>query len=177
MLQDMKKLTYTILLFALLCSSAFAGTPWGNYLSLPNSGNATKVLNIEYTPGTIPENYGYRSPDLAILRNQVLAGDKEAIKLTYRLIQKSDGGLLEDLIAILSSTIRARPEFFLIEMSKINPNQDILKFILLKPGLEYVDRRDAQEYEIKMREKALLSVSNSNVKAFKDICLKLIKSK
>ncbi len=177
MLHAMIKLTYIILLFTLLCSPAFAETPWENYLSLPNSENATKVLNIEYTSGAIPENYGYLSPDLEILRNQVLAGDPEAIKLTYRLVLKSDGGLLEDLIAILSSTIRVRPEFFLKEMSKINPNRNILKFILLKPGLEYVDRREAQEYDIKMREKALLSVSDSNVNAFKDICLELIKSK
>jgi hypothetical protein len=173
----MTKFVYIFLLFTLLSSSVFAGTPWENYLSLPNSENATKVLNIEYTSGVIPENYGYWSPDLEILRTQVLAGDAEAIKLTYRLIQKSDGGLLEDLISILNSTIRVRPEFFLIEMSKINPSRDILKFILLKPGSEYVDRRDAQEYEIKMREKALLSVSDGNAKAFKDICLEIIKSR
>jgi hypothetical protein len=34
-------------------------------------------------------------------------------RISYRQIQRSNGGLLEDLVMILNRTIRAQPEFFL----------------------------------------------------------------
>jgi hypothetical protein len=132
----MKKLIYITFIILILAGPVFAETPWEAYLALPTPENASKVVGIEYTPGAIPENYGYWAPDLDILRNQVIGGDKESFKLTYRIIKKSDGGLLEDLIVILSHTIRARPEFFLREMSELNPEHSLLGSILLMPGLD-----------------------------------------
>lgn len=38
---------------------------------LPTPENASKVSQIEYSPGTIPPDYGYQAPDLKILQNQV----------------------------------------------------------------------------------------------------------
>lgn len=168
---------YIILVLFLLSCPAFADTPWEDYMALPTLENAAKVTKIEYTKGAIPENYGYWAPDLDILRNQVLGCDKEAFRLTFRLIQKSDGGLLESLIVILSHTIRPHPKFFLEEMSALNPRRAILKSIFLMPGLEYVDRMDAQQYEIKMREKALATISDKKLNAFRAICLEIMKNK
>lgn len=95
-----------------ISSHTSAGTLWEEYLSHPIPGNAAKVIKIEYTPGTVSQNRGYWAPDLQNLRNQVSGSDSEAFKLTYRLIQKTDGGLAEDLTVILSHTVRARPGFF-----------------------------------------------------------------
>jgi hypothetical protein len=171
----MKELISIIFLGLISTSPAFAKTPWEGYLELPTPENASEVMKIEYTPGSIPESYGYWAPDLNILRNQVMGGDKESFRLTLRLIQESDGWLPEDLIVILDHTIRARPEFFLREMSELNPDRNVLKSILLMQGLEYVDRRDAQRYEIDMRRKALSKVSDISLKNYRDICLELMK--
>jgi hypothetical protein len=166
-----------VLMVFLIVSNAFAGTAWEEYLSHPNPDNAAKVNKIEYTPGAIPKDYGYWAPDLNILLNQVMGGDEEAFKLTYRLILVSEGGLAEDLTVIISHTIRSHPEFFLKEMVGLRPQNAILKAILLMPGAEYVDRSEAQRYEIEMRKKALISVSNKSYIDFKDRCLKTLNGK
>jgi hypothetical protein len=159
----------------LTIGTALAETPWETYLSLPTAGNASRVSAIKYSPGAIPSGYGYLASDLDILKIQVLAGDREAFRLTYRLILKSDGGPLGELIAILAHSIRPNPEFFLREMATLKPHPQGLKSILLMPGLEYVDRRNAQDYEIEMRRKALASVKNEDLRSIRDQCLKLMK--
>lgn len=170
----MKKYFLSILLLFIASTHASAKTPWESYLTLPIPERASKVLTIEYTPGEIPENHGYWAPDLNILRNQVLACDRESFRLAYRLIEKADGGLFEDIVVILAQTIRVHPEFFLKEMSELNPEKDVLRSILMTPGLEYTDRSYARRYELYMRRMALTDVSNLSLKDFRDTCLELI---
>jgi len=170
----MKKSFLFILLLFIATTQASAKTPWESYLALPIPERASKVDAIEYTPGAIPDERGYWAPDLNILRNQVLAGDGASFRLAYRLVEKADGGLLEELIAILGHTIRVHPDFFLKEMSKLNPDQDLLRSILMTPGLEYVDRNYARRYELYMRRMALTDVSTLSLSEFRDSCLKLI---
>ena len=162
---------------AILLSSenAIAKTRWETYLSLPTPQNASMVTAIEYTPGVIPEKSGYWVPDLAILRNQVLDGDAEAFRLSYRLFEKADGGLAEDLAVILSYTIRAHPEFFLRELSALQPSDRNLESILLMLGTEYTDRLEAQRYEMRMRIGALESVKIKSLQIFRNRCLKATK--
>jgi|SRR5208283_2074934 len=155
---------------------ALGETLWEAYLSFPTPRNASVVSRIEYTTGAIPEGYGYLKPDLDILRNQVLAGDSEAFRLTYRLLQKADGALAEDLTVILSDTIRARPEFFLKELSALRPNTDSLEGILLMSGTEYTDRPEAERYERKMRTKALEAIKSKTLKHFRDRCLGIMRT-
>lgn len=169
-----KKCACLMLPLLLAGSHAFAKTPWESYLMLPIPDRASKVDRIEYTPGEVPEAYGYREPDLDILRNQVMACDRESFRLTYRLIENADGGLLEDLIAILSHTIRVHPEFFLKEMSELDPDPEILRSVLMSPGLEYTDRNYARRYELYMRRIAITDVSAIKLKDFREVCLELI---
>jgi hypothetical protein len=170
----MKKYLFLIFILVIAGTEAIAKTPWESYLALPAPENASKVVVVEYTPGATPENHGYLESDLRILRNQVLGGDRESFRLAYRLIENSGGVLVEDLIVILSQTIRAHPEFFLKEMSELNPDRNTLKSILTMPGLEYTDRKYAKRYEIYMRRMALTGVSNISLKDFRDTCLDLI---
>jgi hypothetical protein len=168
------KISIIILIVLAATRLVFAETPWEVYLSLPTPENATRVTKIEYTPGTISNKYRYWAPDLNIMGNQILGGDREAFRLAYRLLQKADGGLLEELTIVLSRVIRVRPGVFLEEMSALRPNRATLKSILLMPGLEYVDRREAQCYEIKMRRHALAVVENKTLRQIRDTCLKII---
>jgi hypothetical protein len=151
-----------------------AKTTWEAYLNLPNQENARKVVSIEYSEGAIPKDYGYWAPDLKILKVQVLAGDGEAFQLTYRLMRSSDGGLLEELISILASSIRPQPELFLEQMKSLNPSERVLAGILNMSGLEYVDRKYAQEYEHLQRRSAISSVRLASLKAIKEECLRIL---
>ena len=158
-----------------VCPFVNAKTPWESYLDVPSAENAKNVSSIEYTEGAIPKGYGYWAPDLEILKNQVIAGDRDAFRLTYKLMSESDGGLLEELVAILASSIRPQPEVFLREIGFLNPSEAILKGILSMPGLEYVDRINAQEYELLQRKKAISSVTAKDLAPVKEKCLLLLK--
>jgi len=172
----MKILIYVLFLTVLTACPALGMTTWEAYLSNPTPELVSKVSRIEYSKDSNTEKGGYYAPDLDILRNQVLAGDSEAFRLAYRLLEKTDGGLLEELTVILSHTIRARPEFFLRELSALQPNTSVLKSILLMPGLEYTDRTEARQYELKMRAKALETVQTISLKPFRDMCLRIIRN-
>jgi len=153
-----------------LCAST--QTPWEAYLSLPTPENAAKVLRIAYSIGDEDE---YRPADLDLLRIQVLAGDVEAFRLTYRLLVQADGGLLEELANILGRSIRSEPALFLREVASLRPDEKILEFILSSPGLEYVDRPEAQRYEIEMRRRALAGIKNAELTNIREHCLALMK--
>ena len=171
----MNKLIIITLISLSTALSAFAETRWETYLENPTPKNAASVEAIEYTPGKIPENYGYWAPDLIILQNQILGGDIEAFRLAYRLREKAQGGLLEELTILLSRAIRPRPEFFLKEMSVLQPKREALKDVLLMPGEEYVDRLTAKKYETKMRLKALTSVNDKKLTDMRNKCLEILK--
>jgi hypothetical protein len=172
----MKNLMYVFFLTILTACPALGMTTWEAYLSNPIPELASKVNRIEYSKDSNKEKAGYYAPDLDILKNQILAGDSEAFHLVYRLLEMTDGGLLEDLTVILSHTIRTRPEFFLRELSVLKPNISVLKSILLMPGLEYTDRIEAQQYELRMRGKALERIKTISLKPFRDKCIKILRN-
>ena len=147
--------TLSVLLSLLTVSSSHA-TPWEDFLNLPAPQNAAATRSIDYTE---PVQGGYLSGDLDILQTQVLAGDANAFQLAFRLYEKADGGLAEELGVILSKTIRTNPSFFLRQIALIDPSCKRFQWILNTPGLEYVDRPKAAKYEVEMRKKALSSVT------------------
>ena len=170
----MKKTALFTLLFLALPAVALAKTPWESYLTLPAPEYASKVTEIEYSPESDIAAGDHVTSDLKILRNQVMAGDRESFRLAYRLIETSDDGLLGELVTILGNTIRVAPEFFLTQMADLNPRENILQAILLSPGTEYTDRTYAQRYEIYMRKMALTGVSDISLKDIRETCLELI---
>jgi hypothetical protein len=171
----MKKIIYSFIIIILTNGHALCETFWETYLEKPTPENAFAVDSIKYSPGAIPEKYGYWSPDLSILRNQVLGGDHESFRLAYRLILQSDGALAEELTMVLSHSIRPNPTFFLKHISKLKPNKIVLNKILLMPGLEYVDRFEARQYEIDMRRNALAGVTDVSLISYRDYCLEIMK--
>jgi len=150
----------------LLSSTAVAKTPWEAYLDHPTSANAERVQAIAYST---PIEGSYDADDLAILRLQVVAADPAAFGLAYRLDETSDGALAEELSAILADAIRPNPAFFLAQVKALD--QPCAKFNVDVAGLEYVDRPDAQQYELEMRRQALASVASPSLAGVRDECL------
>jgi len=156
----MKKI---LILLIFTSSNALSETLWEEYLALPNDLNAEVVEVIEYSEGAIPENYGYWAPDLLILQNQVNSGSENSLRLAIRLMLLSDGGLREDLTALIARSIRIDPLQFLEVTEQLALSDAVLKSILNMPGLEYVDRPKAQNYELSQRVSALRSVQEPSL--------------
>ena len=168
-----ESLAGVMLMAAVVAGTGGAPTPWETYLALPSAENAAKVERIEYSSGE-PAPVGYRALDLQILRLQVVAGDIEAFRLAYRLRERSDAGLLEELTGILARAIRPQPDMFLEAVSSLRPSRAALESILMMPGLEYVDRPRAQGFEIAMRRKAIEGVQVPRLRGAQERCLELL---
>jgi hypothetical protein len=154
------------ILLLLASTTVAAKTPWETYLDEPSGHNAARVEAITYS--RLVEG-GYDADDLDILRLQVLAADPAAFRLTYRLYRGSDGGLSEELAAILASSIRPHPEFFLAEVEALK--RPCSEFDVDVPGPEYVDRPLARRYELRMRRAALESVASKALGPVRTECL------
>jgi len=147
--------------------AACAETEWEKYLANPTPQQAERVNRIEASDnGAAAGSY-----ELQILQNQVLAQDGDAFRLAYRLFTSSDGGLAEDLGALLGRAIRVQPQFFLQQIQLLNVSCSDFVWVLNMPGLEYSDRADAQRYEIEMRKEALRSVMTAELVTVRDQCL------
>ena len=160
--------TFCGLLLLFWLHSACAETEWEKYLANPTPQQAARVTKVEASD----KGDAGGDDELQILQNQVLAQDSQAFRLAYRLYQSSDGGLAEDLGALLARTIRPHPQFFLQQVQLLNVPCSKLRWFLNMPGLEYTDRPNAKHYEIEMRKVALRSVTTSELAEVRDQCLK-----
>src|SRR5262245_13380705 len=115
-------------------TNALAETEWEKYLAHPTPQQAARVNRIEASDKSVQVGGDY---ELQILQDQVLAQDIQAFRLAYRLYVSSDGGLSEDLGALLAKTIRAHPQFFLRQVASMNISCAKLTWVLNNPGLEY----------------------------------------
>lgn len=154
----------------LVSSAACAATPWEKYVAEPSPENARSVAAIQYSepPGV---RLGERTTtDIQMLAVQVYSADREAFRLTLRLIgATAPGADLEYLHEIAGRFLRQNPKAFLEDIaaaghSKRCPGVDFA-------GIQYVDQEKARAYEISARRKALLSVNTKSLLAVRDACI------
>jgi hypothetical protein len=162
-----------VMAFSSICLPSVAcaaNTAWEKYLNFPSAENARLVHKMTYSSHK-DNAEEVAAGDLAILRIQVVAGDRAAFGLAYLLMRSSDGGVLEDLQAILASAIRSHPLVFLEEVDRLNIPEKTLESVLLMPGLEYVDRPLAQKYELQMRRNAIGAIARNNLSPIRNKCV------
>lgn len=147
-----------------------ADTAWERYLNLPSAENARLVHKMTYSAHKDRAEDG-SAGDLAILRIQVVAGDRAAFDLAFLLMRNAQGGVLEDLQAILASAIRSQSVMFLQAVGQLSLPAETLESILLMPGLEYVDRPQAQRYELQMRRNAISMITRKGLSSIQKKCL------
>lgn len=165
-----------LLLVTFLPTTALAATPWEQYLDFPTAQNAKQVHSLTYSKGAA--SFGnYNGLDLQILALQVYAGDREALRLALRLKGQSDGGLAEDLTAIVGHVIRAHPQLFLEEIKFAKASIAQLEDIVLNAGLEYSDRPEAYQYELNMRLEAFSRVKKNELQLLRNACIDALNRK
>jgi hypothetical protein len=161
-------------LLLLLAAPLAAQTPWEAYVEYPTPQNAAKVQAATYSD-SLTETDSARSAhadrlehDLDLLEVQVEAGDREAIRLAFRLFPELGGEYAERLDEMVGRLIRINPVVFLQETLRATGGKWCLG---MNDGDPYVDRPRASEYERLRRIEALKSVTNSELRLVRDKCI------
>lgn len=130
------------------------------------NGDREEVMRLVFHKN----NYG-------ILRNEIYYGNSVCLDIAIRLHEFSDGHYAEQLDETIGVLIRINPRLFL---SKMNEYREIFEkdgrrwpVDILPP--EYVDRLEAQAYEIEMRIKAIETVKDKCYAEIKTICIDQLK--
>ena len=156
-------------LASLLSSGAVAQTEWETYLESPTPDNAKRVQEATYSEPNSRANRLFE--DLWLLEIQVTSGDREAVRLAFRLFSSADGHFAETLDIMLGRLIRIDPTLFLRELEIRRKQVARLDSLLGNFGEAYVDRFPAQEYETEKRIAALMTVNDPALTAVRDECV------
>ncbi len=138
----------------------------------PNTAKCLEVTKISYSPGVDAGKQVFE--DLALLEVQVISGDREAVRLGFRLLKAADGHVAETLDIMLGRLIRVRPRLFLEESKASGAEATGLVNLVGNFGEPYIDRETAAAYEGKARISALQTVWDSSLSAVPDSCIRVL---
>jgi hypothetical protein len=118
--------------------------------------------------------------NLEVLARQIWAGDRDAVRVGFRLYSFFGGYYTMRLDAMMADLIRFQPQLYLEEL-KSSPNAQLLKslgFPLCESDIDFgrSDREMALRHELEMRIKALESVTDSALADLRDTCIKEIRA-
>jgi hypothetical protein len=155
------------------------------YFEYPSSENARllyQVLPEQPLRGDVNPDHFYRlfnfmSEKFDVLERQVSVGDREAVKLGFRLYNFYDGLHVMHLDRIMADLVRSHPQLYLEEL-KSSPNAQRIKelgYPLSDSSFDSEGKWEALRYELEMRVKALESVTDNALIDLRDTCLKEIR--
>ena len=138
---------------AALFGAAHAQTDWERYIAQPNPANARNVNSIDYSadaPQPLAEH-------LAVLEKQVLSGEREAVRLAYR-VARTEPVLLQFLYPMVGRLAQARPRIFLEELQRADRREQRELVLTLK----------AEAPELRARAATLKGVPDAPLAALRD---------
>ncbi len=170
------RIAFTTALFLILSVQLSAAeTPWETYLATPTPENASRVVSITYSPGSLRAAGSLDYLDRLLLNQQIRSGDAEAYLLAIRIARTTDSAAgLEDLNASIGGSIRANPAVFLSVAKRASLTEAELRRVLFMTGEHYVDRADAKRFELKLRREAIASVDDSALRGTQEMCLAIL---
>ncbi len=138
------------------------------YEALPESGHAG-------LDNTGREIFGEIGDNLGTLEKQVLKGQRNSVKVAFRMFTISDGAFTEWLQIMLGKLITKNPEMFLEELkTHLHLCRELPIYNL---GPEFVDKLDERIDEYKLRINALETVSASDLADIKERCIELLEKR
>lgn len=156
------------------------GKVWEDFVSNPNSDNAQKVysmlpdgkdkeivLQVEVRPLV--------SKSLNVLERQVFSGDRNSLKVAFRLFTIADTALEQELGKLLGNYIRFSARGFLEEYDSHRELVPYLSIIVCSFQFSQPGDTAGQELEKKARIKALEYVEDNSLKSVKKECIKTLK--
>lgn len=150
------------MILGLPLSPASAGE-WERFLDEPSAAHA-RAINGGFT-----DDRTQYDDALAILENEVLAGNREVVRLVFRLVGETDGALKLELSQLLGRLIRVEPALFLDELKRAGVGR--IDSIVGSCGVAFVDRFRAQRHEEGRRLAALVTVGDPELAAVRERCL------
>ena len=160
----------------------FAGA-WNEYLIYPSTENAAEVYEQipQWPQNTTVNHTAQRIIDsvyesLPMLKRQVYAGDRNAVRVAFRLMRISDGEFSEWLDIILGSLIRIDARLFLQELKAHRAEVSELSSLVGNLGEEFVDKIAAHNLEMELRIQALSRVDDDALSAIRDECVAALRN-
>jgi hypothetical protein len=150
---------------------------WGNYLSKPTHDNAEKVYNLlpdkvmggDYPDGGQTGRIFFKIDQLDKLVQQE---NRDALRLAFKLFTIADGEYAEGLQIEIGKLININPKLFLQELKSHRRLIISLDGLVGNLGQDYVDEFERQTKEKEKRIKSLNKVSDKDLNAIRDECLK-----
>ena len=193
----MKKILFTLVLTLGILYSANAqnylikasydseklNTAWNNYIQNPLGENALKVYNLLPKKGQVRkedadlnlQNKIYNN--LKIVETQILYGDKNNIKLAFRLFTISDGAFSEWLQEMLGESINHNPKIFLTELKEHSHLFENFDSLVGNFSEEFADNLGKQITETKKRIESLKTIKDSELSTVKNRSLESLGKK
>lgn len=141
---------------------------FSSFFEYPSPENAESLMKL-LPAGEVSKEIGDRSgalelamADYTILETEVLAGNRYAADVLFRLLSLSDGALTMDIMETMGLLIRVKPKYFLDLVLKYRESPFLKEeFPVYAVGPAYREKKGASKYEYEMRIEALESVSGS----------------
>lgn len=152
---------------------------WDNYIAQPTHENAVEVykqlpnkLLTKDFPGERLVNKMYEGwPHLS---KKIVAKNKDAVQIGFKLYAIVDGGFKEDVGADLGKLITLDAELFLQELKRHRQLIQNLSGIVCNYGQEYIDKKELQLEEKDTRMRLLVNVKKPDLEDVKAECLKAL---
>ncbi len=157
------------------------GKAWDDYTTNPNKETALKLYEL------LPPGKGAQEVELQVdvrdkifsklnvLESQIYSGERNALKVAYRLFNIADNEMQKDLVKIIGYLLRFDTKLFLEELmihETLVPDlgQLVCSFQLASP-----DDKAQQELERNIRLKSLGYIEDKELKDIKKKCIKILK--
>jgi hypothetical protein len=136
-----------------------------------------RTANLDLWGDTL--DYIWEGGPYTALKNQILKGDKLAIRISFRTLIISDGAFGESMAALMGESIRPNPEGYLEEATEFIKYAPQLAFVVLDTvlpefwGLPEENPKGYEEFkkDIQLRIWSLETVSRPDLIELRDKCI------
>lgn len=149
---------------------------WNNYLSNSTHENSVKAYNLlpdKVMGDDYPEGgqTGRIFSNIEQLDKLVQRGDKDALRLAFKLFTIADGEYAEGLQIEIGKLININPSLFLQELKNHRHLIVSLDGLVGNLGQDYVDELELEKIEIEKRIKSLKLITDKDLIIIRDECL------
>jgi len=150
---------------------------WDNYLIKPTHDNSVKAYNL-LPDKVMGEDYpdggqtGRIFSKIDQLDKLVQQGNRDALRLAFKLFTIADGEYAEGLQIEIGKQINVNPKLFLQELKNHRHLIVSLDGLVGNLGQDYVDEFERQTKEKEKRMKSINKISDKDLIIVRDECLK-----
>lgn len=157
------------------------GKAWDEYIANPGKELALKLYEL-LPPGKEPQEIELQVDvrekifsKLNILESQVYSGERNALKVAFRLFNIADGEMQKALIKLIGYLLRYNTKLFLEELIIHETLVPDVAQLICSFQLAYPNDKTQQELERNICLKALSYNEDKELKDIKKKCIKILK--